>query len=80
MTLTNEQRSVILAKGKLPITVDGVDCVLVRTDVFNRLNSLLGEDWTHEEMRQALGRSASENGWDEPGMDAYDTYDETRSQ
>ena len=80
MTLTNEQRSVILSKGNLPITVDGVDCVLVRTDVFNRLKSLLGEDWTHDEMRQALARSASENGWDESGMEAYDNYDATRSQ
>ncbi|MEI8020223.1 MAG: hypothetical protein WCH39_18630 [Schlesneria sp.] len=80
MTLTNEQRSVMLAKGKLPITVEGVDYVLVRTDVFNRLNMLLGEDWTYEEMRQALARSASENGWDERGMEAYDTYSETPSQ
>ncbi len=74
MTLTNEQRSVILEQGKLPIIVDGVDCVLVRTDVFIRLNGLLREDWTHDEMRLALARSTSENGWDETAMEAYDTY------
>ncbi len=77
MTLTKEQHSVIANNGNLPITVDGVACVLLRSDVFDRLSGLLGEDWTHDEMRRALARSAGENGWDEPGMEAYDRYNET---
>ncbi len=77
MTLTKEQHLVFETKGNLPITVDGIECVLLRSDVFNRLSGLQGEDWTHDEMRQALARSAKENGWDEPGMEAYDRYNES---
>ncbi len=32
-------------------------------------------EWTEGELRLQLARSAKENGWDEPGMEAYDTYD-----
>ena len=35
-------------------------------------------DWSDEEMGLQLARSAKENGWDEPEMDAYDRYDEER--
>lgn len=63
------------AAGSVRLTVDGVDCVLVRSEIFDRIRGILGDDWTHEEMRMALARSSKENGWDEPGMDAYDHYD-----
>ena len=33
-------------------------------------------EWTAEELRLQLARSAKDNGWDEPGMDVYDLYDE----
>ena len=33
-------------------------------------------DWTDDEMRLQLARSARENGWNEPAMDDYDRYDE----
>jgi hypothetical protein len=33
-------------------------------------------EWTEDELRLQLARSAKENGWAEPGMDAYDCYDE----
>jgi hypothetical protein len=75
MTLTNEQRAAIEAAGNVPITVDDIDCVLVRSDVFARIQAVLGDDWTHDEMRAALARSSKENGWDEPGMEVYDEYD-----
>ena len=29
-----------------------------------------------EELRNQLARAAAANGWDEPGMEAYDHYDE----
>lgn len=72
MTLTKEQRAAIEGAGNVPIVVDGLDCVLVRSDVFDRLLGVLGDDWTHDEMRAALARSSPENGWDEPGMEVYD--------
>lgn len=36
------------------------------------IRGVLGDDWTHEEMLMALARGSKENGWDEPGMEAYD--------
>lgn len=75
MTLTTDQRAAIEEAGSVPVSVDGLDCVLIRSDIFNRLRCLLGEDWTHEDMRIALSRSSEDNGWDEPGMEVYDEYD-----
>jgi hypothetical protein len=52
--------------------------VVLRKDVYERVRHLLYDDseWTEEELRLQLARSAEGNGWDEPGMDAYDRYDE----
>ena len=33
-------------------------------------------EWTEDELRLLLARSAKDNGWDEADMDAYDRYDE----
>jgi len=48
--------------------------VLLRQDLYERVKSLLPDDagWTEDELRGLLARSAAGNGWDEPGMDAYD--------
>lgn len=35
-------------------------------------------EWTEDELRLQLARSAKENGWDEPSMDDYDRFDEAR--
>lgn len=61
--------------GNIRLTVNGIECVLVRSDIFDRVRGILGDDWTHDEMRIALARSSKDNGWDEPGMEAYDDYD-----
>jgi hypothetical protein len=37
-------------------------------------------DWTHDEMRQSLARSADANGWNVPEMDDYDQYDKRRKR
>ena len=52
--------------------------VILRKDVYERVQSLLFDDseWSEEELRLQLARSTKDNGWDEPGMDAYDRYDE----
>ena len=54
--------------------------VVLRQDVYERVRSLLYDDGeaTADELRAMLARSSSANGWDEPGMDAYDRYDEGR--
>ena len=33
-----------------------------------------------DELRHHLARSTKENGWEEPGMDDYDRYDEVRQK
>jgi hypothetical protein len=52
--------------------------VVLRKDVYDRVRHLLYDDsaWTEDELRLQLARSAKENGWEEPGMEAYDRYDE----
>ena len=54
--------------------------VVLRKDVYERVRQLLYDDseWTADELRLQLARSARDNGWDEPGMDDYDRYDEER--
>ena len=52
--------------------LNGVEFVLMRSDVFNKVEALLDPD--HEELRMMLARSSEGNGWDEPGMEAYDSY------
>jgi hypothetical protein len=75
VVLTSDQRAAIETTGSVPLSVDGLECVLVRSDIFNRVRDLLGDDWTHDDMLMALARSSKENGWDEPGMELYDEYD-----
>jgi hypothetical protein len=37
-------------------------------------------DWSEDELRLLLAMSVKANGWDEPGMDMYDRYDEERAR
>ena len=71
MNLTDDQRQAIGNGQTVPVLIDGLPCVVIRSDVFERVYHDTG-DWSHDELRQALARASSENGWDEPDMDAYD--------
>jgi hypothetical protein len=80
--LSKEQRQQ-LESGKAVQVTDlqtAQGYVVMREDVYERLRYLLYDDseWTEEELLLQLARSAKDNGWDEPGMDAYDRYDEER--
>lgn len=72
MTLTTEQLQNAATGRPVRFTADGVELVVVRSEDFDRLKALLDAD--HQELRTMLARSAAANGWDEPGMEAYDTY------
>jgi hypothetical protein len=80
--LTPEQRQQ-LDEGR-PVEVTdpqtGQPYVVLRKDVYDRVRRLLPDDSdaTPDELRGMLARSAEANGWEEPGMDAYDRYDEER--
>jgi hypothetical protein len=76
--LTEEQRG-RLASGKAVEVTERQSAqlyVLLRKDVYERARRLYDDsEWTDDELRLQLGRSARDNGWEDPGMDAYDRYD-----
>ncbi len=82
--LTDEQRQQ-LENGKAVDVTDPQTAqpyVILRKDVYEKVRQLLydGSEWTEDELRLHLARSAKENGWEEPGMDDYDRYDEVRQK
>jgi len=82
--LTDEQRQQ-LERGKAIDVMDPQSAqlyVILRKDVYERFRNLLYDDseWTEDELRLRLARSAKDNGWEEPGMDDYDRYDGVRQK
>ena len=77
MNLTARQKSAVRNGEAVRVRHDGLDCVVLRADVYDRLKHVLYDDSdsTDEELRRALAKSAEANGWNGPEMDAYDTYD-----
>lgn len=78
--LTEEQRR-LLETGKAVDVTDpktAQQYVVLQKEVYERVRRLLYDDseWSEDELRLHLARSAKDNGWDEPTMDAYDRYDE----
>jgi hypothetical protein len=81
--LTEEQQKELSAAE--PVAIDPrtrQTYVLVRKNVYDRIKGLLYDDneWTNDELRLALARSAAANGWNEPEMDDYDQYDASRAK
>jgi hypothetical protein len=80
--LTHEQRA-NLENGK---AVDFVDpetsqhYVVMKKETYDNVRRLIydGSEWSDDELRLQLARSSKDNGWEDPGMDAYDRYDEER--
>jgi len=79
---TEQQRQALQSLGDVAPTVleTNTHYVLVRKDLYERLKSILDDDSAigEEEFRLMLARSSEANGWDEPGMEVYDRYDEER--
>jgi hypothetical protein len=78
--LTDEQRRQLENGRAVQVTDPGTDrpYVVLSKEVYDRLSQLVydASEWTDEDMRRMLARSSAANGWDEPGMEAYDRYDE----
>jgi hypothetical protein len=77
----NDEQRQQLESGKAIDVTDPRTCqhyVVLLKDAYDRLRHLLYDDSEveHDELRAQLARAAEGNGWDEPGMDAYDRYDE----
>jgi hypothetical protein len=78
MNLTEGQKAAVQSGEAVRVWDDDLECVVVRADVYDRVKELLYADteWTDDELRRALAKSADANGWNEPEMAAYDNYDE----
>jgi hypothetical protein len=79
--LTETQRQAIANAGKkLPRVVDtgtNTTYVLVRADVFERLQGTLDDEFDPRQAYPAIDRAFAE-GWDDPKMDEYDRYEELK--
>jgi hypothetical protein len=80
MKITKEQLDAAEHGEAVVLDEDGKRFVLISGDVYDRVKKLLYDDseWSDEELRAMLARSAEANGWNEPGMEEYDNYDENR--
>ena len=75
--LTQEQRHILEAAE--PVVPTNTPYVLVRKDVFERIQGLLSdEDWTRDAYQAAMEVFARD-GWDDPCMDVYDELDPRRA-
>ena len=81
--LTEQQRQELGVPE--PIAIDPSTMktyVLVRKSVYDRIKGLIHDsgDWTDDELRLLLARSADANGWNESAMDDYDEYEANRAK
>jgi hypothetical protein len=44
MSFTKEQREAVETSGSVPIVIDGIDCVVLRNDVFETWKTLIKYD------------------------------------
>lgn len=83
--LSEQQRAALAAEGGAPVAV--VDertkqvYYLVPADQFEQLRALLsGDELDPRELYPLIAKTATDAGWHDPLMDAYDNYDEHRPQ
>lgn len=78
MQLSEEQETALRNGEAVRTREKDLECVVMRADVYDRVKQLLRDDsdWTDDDLRRLLAKSAEANGWNEPGMDDYDNYDE----
>lgn len=75
-TLTPEQRQLLQQSGETPRLLDpdtNREYVLVRAEVYQRLQELLG-DIDPRDLYPLLHRALHDEGWDDPHMDEYNRY------
>lgn len=72
MELTLDQQRILASGGNVRVNVDGLDCVVLKSEIFDRVARLLAVDWSDAEMRALLAQSWDANGWDDPAMSIYD--------
>lgn len=74
--ILNDEEILAAQTGKgVRFPQNGVDFVVVRSEVFDNANAHI--DLDHQDLWMLLAQSFEANSWDEPGMEAYDTYPAT---
>jgi prevent-host-death family protein len=75
MKLTKEQLEAVRRGEPVRLTERGTDLVVLRADVFERLQQLSYDDspWTDEEMDRLAAEDADALGWE--GMEVYQDGD-----
>lgn len=71
MTLTTEELRAVEAGQRVRFRQNGGEFVVLRSEEFEQLAARCDED--HQEPRLMLARSSEASGWDEPGMEVYDS-------
>lgn len=75
MTFIKEPREAIETAGFVPMTIDGIECIVLRADVYGKIGTHLPDGLSHDKLRLMLARSAQGSDWLDPAMDVYDDYD-----
>lgn len=78
MVFTEAQRRSLEYAGTIAMTIDGIDCIVLRADLYGQLRPPEPNDVGHDELRVMLARSAEDSDWLDESMDIYDEYDKHR--
>jgi hypothetical protein len=73
MDLSAEQFRALASGEAVPMEINGTSCVLLREDIYGRVKTILDVETAYP-----LIDETSREGWDAPGMQDYDRYDELR--
>ena len=69
MELSTEQIRALENGEAVPITIEHTRCVLLRTDIYERVQALLDIEATYPLIDETF-----REGWETPGMADYDRY------
>jgi hypothetical protein len=75
VNLTAEQLETVKNGQPLRFVQGGTDFVLIRADIYERVNGLCDvSPLTEQEQLQLLQAFGKRAGWEDPGMDVYEDY------
>ena len=75
MELSTDQIRALENGEAVPVTIEHTRCVILRTDIYERVQTLLDIEDTYPLIDETF-----REGWEAPGMADYDRYDELKQQ
>jgi hypothetical protein len=73
--LSTDQIRALENGAAVPVTINHTRCVLLRTDIYERVQALLDSEDVYPLLDETFRK-----GWDVPGMADYDRYEELKRQ